>query len=54
VTQGGHVSFGGEYVPVPIMDYSGFAVDCQTWANLSLVRRRPDCSAWGRAGLARP
>jgi hypothetical protein len=37
VTQGGHVSFGGEYVPVPIMDYSGFAVDCQTWGMSVMV-----------------
>lgn len=37
VTQGGHVTFGGEYDPVPIMDYSGFAVDCQTWGMSVMV-----------------
>jgi hypothetical protein len=37
VYQGGHVSFGGQYDPVGIMDYSGFAVDCQTWGATVLV-----------------
>ena len=37
VTQGGHVTFSGVYTPVGIMDYSGFAVDCQTWGLTTLV-----------------
>ena len=37
VYQGGHVSFGGEYEPVKILDYSGFAVDCQTWGMSVMV-----------------
>ena len=35
--QGGHVSFGGEYEPVKIQQYSGFAVDCQVWGLSVLV-----------------
>ena len=37
VTQGGHVTFGGEYTPVGILEYSGFAVDCQTWGMSVMV-----------------
>jgi hypothetical protein len=37
VFQGGHVKFAGTYEPVGIMDYSGFAVDCQTWGMGTLI-----------------
>ena len=37
IYQGGHVSFGGDYRPVKILDYSGFAVDCQVWGLSVLV-----------------
>ena len=37
VYQGGHVKFSGEYDPVPIEQYSGFAVDCQTWGMSVMV-----------------
>lgn len=37
VYQGGHVSFGGTYDPVPIQQYSGFAVDCQTWGMATMI-----------------
>jgi hypothetical protein len=37
VFQGGHVKFSGEYDPVPIEQYSGFAVDCQTWGMSVMV-----------------
>jgi hypothetical protein len=34
--QGGHVNFTGGFYPVPISDYGGFAVDCQTWVSAIL------------------
>lgn len=38
VYQGGHVTFSGDtYKPVPIMAYSGFAVDCHTWGISTLI-----------------
>ena len=37
IYQGGHVSFAGEYAPVKIQDYYGFAVDCQVWGLSMLV-----------------
>ena len=37
VYQGGHVSFAGQYTPVGIQEYAGFAVDCQTWGLATLV-----------------
>ena len=34
--QGGHVAFSGGFNPVPIAEYGGFAVDCQTWVSAVL------------------
>lgn len=37
VYQGGHITFDGKYTEVGIMEYSGFAVDCQTWGISTLI-----------------
>ena len=37
IYQGGHVSFAGEYSPVKILDYSGFAADVHVWGLSMLV-----------------
>jgi len=42
VPQGGHVSFAGEFDPVPINTTGGFAVDCQTWGMTVLGQARVD------------
>ena len=39
VYQGGHVSFGATFDPVPLNETGGFAVDCQTWGMTKRVRR---------------
>jgi len=44
VYQGGHVSFGGTFQPVPINETGGFAVDCQTWGMTVLGQKNVD--AW--------
>ena len=42
-TQGGHVLFGsGKYEAIGIMNYSGFAVDCQTWCMSVLIPYMPN------------
>lgn len=42
VYQGGHVSFGGVFTPVPISLVGGFAVDCQTWGMTVLGQKKVD------------
>jgi len=42
VYQGGHVSFAGEFDPVPINETGGFAVDCQTWGMTVLGQKKVD------------
>jgi hypothetical protein len=50
VYQGGHISFSGDFEPVPISQTGGFAVDCQTWGMAVLGAVQVD--AWYGKGTA--